>query len=88
MGAQFAKFSKNGRPKIAKFADRSHTAPENTLAAFEAASAWLQDFFCFLNNLSELRILTTFYSAKNDHRWVTFIFLKTIYRNSFTAACP
>ena len=24
-------------------------------------------FFCFLNNLSELRILTTFYLAKNGH---------------------
>ena len=36
------------------------------------------DFFCFLNNLSELRILTTFYFAKHDHRWVNFITLKTI----------
>ena len=31
-----------------------------------------------MNNLSELRILTTFYTAKNDHRWVIFTFLKTI----------
>ena len=28
---------------------------------------------CFLNNLSELRNLTTFYLAKNDHRWVIFM---------------
>ena len=35
-------------------------------------------FFCFLNNLSELRILTTFYLTKTDHRWVIFISLKTI----------
>ena len=31
--------------------------------------------FCFLKILSEVRILTTFYLAKNDHRWVTFIML-------------
>ena len=35
-------------------------------------------FFCFLKILSGVRMLTTFYLAKNDHRWVTFIFLKTI----------
>ena len=35
-------------------------------------------FFCFLKNLSELRILTTFYPAKNDHQWVNFISPKTI----------
>ena len=34
--------------------------------------------FCFLDNLSEVRMLTTFYFAKNDRRWVTFICLKTI----------
>ena len=34
--------------------------------------------FCFLKNLSEVRMLTTFYLAKNDHRWVAFISLKTI----------
>ena len=34
--------------------------------------------FCFLNKLSELRMLTTFYSAKNDNRWVNYISLKTI----------
>ena len=33
---------------------------------------------CFLNNLSELQILTTLYLAKNDHQWVTLISLKTI----------
>ena len=31
-----------------------------------------------LKKLSEVRKLTTFYAAKNDHRWVTYIFLKTI----------
>ena len=35
-------------------------------------------FFCFLNNLSELRILTTFCLTKIDHRWVIYIFSKTI----------
>ena len=35
-------------------------------------------FFCFLKKLSEMRMLTTFYVAKNDHRRVTFICLKTI----------
>ena len=34
--------------------------------------------FCFLKKLSGVRKLTTFYFAKNDHRWVTFISLKTI----------
>ena len=34
--------------------------------------------FCFLEKLSEMRKLTTFYLAKNDHRWVTIISLKTI----------
>ena len=34
--------------------------------------------FCFLKTLSEVRMLTTFYLAKNDHRWVTFISLNTI----------
>ena len=29
--------------------------------------------FCLLNDLSELGILTTFYLAKNGHRWVTCI---------------
>ena len=33
---------------------------------------------CFLKKLSGVRMLTTFYLAKNDHRWVTFISLKTI----------
>ena len=28
--------------------------------------------------LSEVRTLTTFYLAKNDHRWVIFVSLKTI----------
>merc|ERR1719506_3453413 len=32
----------------------------------------------FLKNVSGVRTLTTFYLAKNDHRWVTFISLKTI----------
>ena len=27
---------------------------------------------CFLENLSGVRMLTTFYLAKNDHRWVIF----------------
>ena len=35
-------------------------------------------FFCFLKKLSEVRMLTTFYFGKDDHRWVTFISLKTI----------
>ena len=35
-------------------------------------------FFCFLNYLSELRILTTFYLTKTDHQWVNFVSLKTI----------
>ena len=39
-----------------------------------------QPLFCFLK--SELRILTTFYLAKNDHRWVMFISLKTIESDS------
>ena len=34
--------------------------------------------FCFLKKLSGVRTLTTFYIAENDHRWVTFISLKTI----------
>ena len=32
--------------------------------------------FCFLKKLSEVRMLTTFCLAKNDHRWVTFISFK------------
>ena len=35
-------------------------------------------YFCFLKKLSGVRKLTTFYLAKNDHRWVTCISLKTI----------
>ena len=34
-----------------------------------------QHLFCFLNNLSELRILTTFYFDKDDHQ---LVYLKTI----------
>ena len=34
--------------------------------------------FCFLKKMSGVRKLTTFYCAKNDHRWATFIPLKTI----------
>ena len=33
-------------------------------------------FFCFLNKLSELRVLTTFSLSKNDNQWVDFISLK------------
>ena len=33
-------------------------------------------FFCFLNKLSELRVLTTFSLAKNDNQWVDFISLR------------
>ena len=36
-------------------------------------------FFCFLKNLSGVRMLTTFYLAKNDHRWVIFISLKATF---------
>ena len=36
------------------------------------------DDFWFLKKLSGVRKLTTFYLAKNDHRWVTFISLNTI----------
>ena len=43
--------------------------------------------FCFLNNLSELRILITFHYAKNDHRWVTKISLKTITAPSGPPLC-
>ena len=42
--------------------------------------------FCFLKKLSGVRTLTMFCLAKNDHRWVTFIFLKTI--NSDARSCP
>ena len=35
-------------------------------------------FFCFLKKLIGVRMLTTFYLAKNDRRLVTFITLKTI----------
>ena len=35
---------------------------------------------CFLKKLSEVRKLTTLYFAKNDHRWVIFICLKTSLR--------
>ena len=31
-----------------------------------------------LKNLSEVRMLAPFYLAKNDHRWVSSISLKTI----------
>ena len=34
--------------------------------------------FLLFETLSEVRKLTTFYLAKNDHRWVTFISLKTM----------
>ena len=36
----------------------------------------LAALFCFLKNLSEVRMLTTFYLAKNDHQWVSFISLE------------
>ena len=42
----------------------------------------LRRLFCFLNNLSELRILTTFYLAKNDHQWVNFISLEVVSGNN------
>jgi len=32
--------------------------------------------FCFLKKLSEMTMLTTFYRAKDAHRWVTLISLK------------
>jgi len=34
-------------------------------------------FFCFLKNLSGVRVLTTFYFSKNDHRWVKFYLFKS-----------
>ena len=38
-----------------------------------------QYLFLLFEKLSEVRMLTTFYLAKNDHRWVTFLFLKTYF---------
>ena len=34
--------------------------------------------FLLFEKLSEVGMFKTFYLAKNDHRWVTFISLKTI----------
>ena len=50
----------------------------NTCLHLVFGAQWADQEFCFVNNLSELRILTTFYFAKNDHQWVIFIFQKTI----------
>ena len=36
-----------------------------------------------LKKMSGVRKLTTFFCAKNDHRWVTFVFLKTINSEPF-----
>lgn len=41
-------------------------------------SAPIHRRFLLLKILSGVRKLTTFYLAKNDHRWVTFIYSKTI----------
>ena len=43
--------------------------PNAILRAIESEPAC----FCFLNNLSGLRILTTLYPAKTDHQWFHFI---------------
>ena len=43
---------------------------------------------CFLKKLSGVRKLTTFYPAENDHRWVTFISLKTINSEPFSGRWP
>ena len=42
--------------------------------------------FCFLNNLSGVRMLTTFYLTKNDHRWVILISLKATFADYSAAA--
>ena len=48
-------------------------------ATCRAASSWRSGkVFCFLKKLSEVRMLTTLYLAKNDHQWGIFISLKMI----------
>ena len=77
---------KNDRPAPAgqmnSYADvqaRVQPGPRLEPAAEEEAHLVALAFkFCFLNILSGVRRLTRFYLAKNDHRWVIFIFLKTI----------
>ena len=58
------------RQSSAKACEKSKA---KTLSNLGAAGCFI---FCFLNNLSGLRIVTTFYLAKNDHQWVSFIYLE------------
>ena len=44
--------------------------------AWEEVTTFVRLFLCFLKKLSGVRMLTTFYAAKNDHRWVSFYFSK------------
>ena len=52
-------------------------------AQFSAVKSELSPgvLFCFSKKWSGVRMLTTFYLVKNDHRWVTYISLKTIHWN-------
>ena len=57
---------------------KTHRNVEELLDEKEMVTRRKLVHFCFLKRFSEVRKLTTFYLAKNDHRWVTFISLKTI----------
>ena len=67
---KFARSSDEDRVPVLFLLEPAHAAHLGSLR--------LRIVFCFLKKLSEVRKLTTFYFAKNDHRWVTFISLKTI----------
>ena len=57
---------------------KTHRNVEELLDEKEMVTRRKLVHFCFLKRFSEVRKLTTFSLAKNDHRWVTFIFRKTI----------
>ena len=67
---------------ISKRARSQRWLPRRARSACVASTSQTPDCaapdFCFLKKLSGVRKLTTFYLAKNDHRWVIFISLKTI----------
>ena len=62
------------------------TIPRITTAGREEPSGFF-NFFCFLNNLCELQILTTFIALKNGHQWVHYISVKTITPAGSSSCC-
>ena len=68
------------RPAICSPIDGRRPPAADALLPRRSVPTYVCRFFLRFEILSEVEMLTTFYLTKNDHRWVTFISLKTTTR--------